>query len=235
MKIGTDSYLQQTQNYAAYSKQTKAAEETKSSDAVANSGVSVEFSSAGIEAAKGTTDTVTEKKVTRAEEIANETGKMTKSQRASLAQQLKADQESRQSQLISMVESMLSGQTTRYAQANNIWEILRTGNFTVDAATKAQAQADIAEDGYYGVKQTSERMFKFAMSLAGDDVEKMHEMQEAMQKGFKQAEKTWGGELPEISQKTMDAANKLFEDYFASRENKEADATTTQKVEEILF
>ena len=29
MKIGTDSYLQQTQNYAAYSKQTKAAEETK--------------------------------------------------------------------------------------------------------------------------------------------------------------------------------------------------------------
>ena len=32
MKIGTDSYLQQTQNYAAYSKQTKAAEETKSSD-----------------------------------------------------------------------------------------------------------------------------------------------------------------------------------------------------------
>ena len=230
MKIGTDSYLQQTQNYAAYSKQTKAAEETKTE--AASTGVTVEFSNEGKEAAKTATDTV---KVTRAEEIANETGKMTKSQRASLAQQLKADQENRQSQLISMVESMLSGQATRYAQANNIWDVLRTGNFTVDAATKAQAQADIAEDGYYGVKQTSERMFKFAMSLAGDDVDKMKEMQEAMQKGFKQAEKTWGGELPEISRKTMDAANKLFEDYFASRENASTDAVATQTVEEALF
>ena len=214
MKIGTDSYLQQTQNYAAYSKQAKAAEETKTE--AASTGVTVEFSNEGKEAAKSATDTV---KVTRAEEIANETGKMTKSQRASLAQQLKADQESRQSQLISMVESMLSGQATKYAQANNIWDVLRTGNFTVDAATKAQAQADIAEDGYYGVKQTSERMFKFAMSLAGDDVDKMKEMQEAMQKGFKQAEKTWGGELPEISQKTMDAANKLFEEYYKSKQS----------------
>ena len=214
MKIGTDSYLQQTQNYAAYSKQAKAAEETKTE--AASTGVTVEFSNEGKEAAKSATDTV---KVTRAEEIANETGKMTKSQRASLAQQLKADQENRKSQLISMVESMLSGQTTRYAQANNIWDVLRTGNFTVDAATKAQAQADIAEDGYYGVKQTSERMFKFAMSLAGDDVDKMKEMQEAMQKGFKQAEKTWGGELPEISQKTMDAANKLFEEYYKSKQS----------------
>ncbi|MBE5853029.1 MAG: hypothetical protein E7299_08830 [Lachnospiraceae bacterium] len=230
MKIGTDSYLQQTQNYAAYSKQAKAAEETKTE--AASTGVTVEFSSEGKEAAKTATDTV---KVTRAEEIANETGKMTKSQRASLAQQLKADQENRKSQLISMVESMLSGQTTRYAQANNIWDILRTGNFTVDAATKAQAQADIAEDGYYGVKQTSERMFKFAMSLAGDDVDKMKEMQEAMQKGFKQAEKTWGGELPEISKKTMDAANKLFEDYFASREKAAEEPATNQKVEDIVF
>ena len=230
MKIGTDSYLQQTQNYAAYSKQAKAAEETKTE--AASTGVTVEFSSEGKEAAKTATDTV---KVTRAEEIANETGKMTKSQRASLAQQLKADQENRKSQLISMVESMLSGQTTRYAQANNIWDILRTGNFTVDAATKAQAQADIAEDGYYGVKQTSERMFKFAMSLAGDDVDKMKEMQEAMQKGFKQAEKTWGGELPEISKKTMDAANKLFEDYFASREKVAEEPATNQKVEDIVF
>jgi len=229
MKIGTDSYLQQTQNYAAYSKQTKAVEETKTE--AASTGVKVEFSNEGKEAAKAATDTV---KVTRAEEIANKTGKMTDSQRASLAQQLKADQESRQNQLISMVESMLMGQSGRYAQANSIWDVLRTGNFTVDAATKAQAQADIAEDGYYGVKQTSERMFQFALSLAGDDVDKMKEMQEAMQKGFKQAEKTWGGELPEISQKTIEASNKLFEDYFASRENAEAQAANT-KVEDTIF
>ena len=31
-------------------------------------------------------------------------------------------------------------------------EVFAKGDFTVDAATKAQAQKDISEDGYYGVK-----------------------------------------------------------------------------------
>ena len=30
-----------------------------------------------------------------------------------------------------------------------------------------------SEDGYWGVKQTSSRIFDFAMALAGDDEEKM--------------------------------------------------------------
>lgn len=83
---------------------------------------------------------------------------------------------------------------------------------------KAQAQKDISEDGYYGVKQTSQRLFDFASALAGDDVDKMKEMQKAMEKGFKQATKTWGRELPSICKETMNAANKLFEDYYSSKE-----------------
>ena len=95
----------------------------------------------------------------------------------------------------------------------------QSGNYEVDAATKAQAQADIAEDGFYGVKQTSQRMFDFACALAGDDEEKMKKMQSAVQKGYEMAQATWGGALPDICQKTMDATNKLFDDYFASKEN----------------
>ena len=49
------------------------------------------------------------------------------------------------------------------------------------------------------------------------DEEKMQEMKSAFEKGFKLAEKKWGGELPEISQKTYDAVNKKFDDYFASK------------------
>ena len=49
----------------------------------------------------------------------------------------------------------------------------------------------------------------------------MKEMQAAMEKGFKQATKTWGRELPEISRNTLNAANKLFEDYFASKQSAE--------------
>ena len=101
--------------------------------------------------------------------------------------------------------------------------MLASGNFTVDANTRAQAQKDIAEDGYWGVTQTSQRLFDFASALAGDDVDKMKEMQKAMEKGFKKATGAWGKDLPEISSKTLDAANKLFEDYYKSKESEKVE------------
>lgn len=147
--------------------------------------------------------------------------KMSASDRAALVQQLKQDQENRQQSLISLVHDMMNGQAKSYSLAtgdDSIWRFLSSGNFTVDVATKAQAQADIAEDGYWGIAQTSQRLFDFASALAGDDVEKMQKMQQAMEKGFKQATAAWGKSLPEISQKTLEAANKLFEDYYKSKE-----------------
>ena len=147
--------------------------------------------------------------------------KMSASDRAALVQQLKQDQENRQQSLISLVHDMMNGQAKSYSLAtgdDSIWRFLSSGDFTVDAATKAQAQADIAEDGYWGIAQTSQRLFVFASALAGDDVEKMQKMQQAMEKGFKQATAAWGKSLPEISQKTLEAANKLFEDYYKSKE-----------------
>ncbi|MDY6308002.1 MAG: hypothetical protein SPL71_08085 [Oribacterium sp.] len=147
--------------------------------------------------------------------------KMNKADRTAIADQLKAATEQRQQQLISLVQKTLSGQAGAYGKAtgNDIWKTLASGDFTVDAATKAQAQKDIGEEGYWGVKQTSQRLFDFASALAGDDVDQMKKMQAAMEKGFKLATKAWGRELPSISRDTMDAANKLFDDYYKSKES----------------
>lgn len=142
--------------------------------------------------------------------------KMSKEERSALVSKLQADAESRQSQLVSMVQKMMSQQVNAYGQANDIWQFLASGKAQVDPATRAQAQADIAEDGYYGVKQTASRLFDFASALAGDDVDKMKEMQAAIEKGFQKAEKTWGGKLPGISYDTKEAVNKMFDDYYAS-------------------
>lgn len=125
--------------------------------------------------------------------------------RKAIVAQLKADQEKRQSQLTSLVQSMISKQTNTYGAANNIWQFLAKGNFTVDAATQKKAQEDISEDGYWGVKQTSDRIVSFATALAGSDPEALEKMRDAFLKGYKQAEKTWGGKLPDISQRTYDA------------------------------
>lgn len=140
----------------------------------------------------------------------------TKQKNEAIISRLKADAEARTQQLQQLVQQMISKQGNAYGQANDMWKFLASGNFTVDAQTKAQA--DIAEDGYWGVKQTSERIFDFAKALSGGDMDKMKEMQAAFEKGFKQATKTWGKELPQISQDTRSAVNKLFEDFYAGNQ-----------------
>ena len=55
--------------------------------------------------------------------------------------------------------------------------------------------------------------------LIADDEDKMREMQKAMEKGFKQATAAWGKDLPDISNKTLDAANKLFDEYYKSKQS----------------
>ncbi len=128
-----------------------------------------------------------------------------------LINKLKADAEARTAQLRSLVEKMMSGQANTYGKANNIWQFLRSGSYTVDAATRLQAQADIEEDGYWGVKQTSDRIIDFATALTGGDPDKIEEMRDAFKKGYKQAEKTWGGSLPDISKRTYDAVMEKFD------------------------
>ena len=140
--------------------------------------------------------------------------KMSSEERAALVEQLKQDEVNRRNQLTDLVQKMFNGQ----AGVSKLADLFSPENLAkVSAADIAQAKEDISEDGYWGVKQTSQRLFDFASALAGDDVEKMKEMQAAMEKGFKQATKAWGGDLPEICQRTLAAANKLFDDYYASK------------------
>ena len=152
----------------------------------------------------------------RTDKASNKT--TSKTDNAAIVAKLKADAEQRTAQLRSIVEQMMTKQGVAIGTADDMWKFLAKGDFTVSADVKAQAQADIAEDGYWGIAQTSQRLFDFASALAGDDVEKMQKMQQAMEKGFKQATAAWGKSLPEISQKTLEAANKLFEDYYKSKE-----------------
>lgn len=130
-----------------------------------------------------------------------------------LVQKLKADAENRVSQMRSLVEDMLSKQGIAIKKADDMWKTLASGNFTVDAATAKEAQDAISDDGYWGVNQTSQRIFDFAVALSGGDSEQMNKMLEAFKKGFSQATKSWGGTLPDISSRTYDAVLEKFEEY----------------------
>lgn len=150
-----------------------------------------------------------------------------------LINKLKADAEARTAQLRSLVEQLMTKQAKTYGDANDIWKFLASGDFTVDAATKAQAQADIAEDGYWGVEQTSDRIIEFATALTGGDPDKIEAMRDAFKQGYAQAEKTWGKSLPEISKKTYDAVMEKFDKLAenAGIKKTEAEAGTGTKTE----
>ena len=147
------------------------------------------------------------------------TSKMSDSERASLVNSLKADLDNQMNRFTNMLVHTFQKQgITAAAGSDEFWRTIASGNFTVDAKTKAEAQAAISEDGYWGVSQTSQRIFDFAAAVAGDDVEKMKEMQAAVEKGFQQAGQAWGGDLPSICGDTHTAVGKLFDDYYASHQ-----------------
>ena len=146
------------------------------------------------------------------------TSKMSDSERASLVQSLKVDLDNQMSRFTNMMMNFQKqGITANQANGNDFWKMIASGNFTVDSQTRAEAQEAISENGYWGVSQTSQRIFDFAYALAGDDVDKMKEMQAAVEKGFQQAGAAWGGELPSICGNTHTAVSKLFDDYYAQR------------------
>lgn len=82
-----------------------------------------------------------------------------------------------------------------------------TGSGILDLATMTpeEAQALIADDGYFGVAQTSDRIVDFAIGAFGNDPAKLQQMKDSIDKGFLEAQQAFGGALPEISQKTYDA------------------------------
>lgn len=143
----------------------------------------------------------------------NSSSKKTVYAKEDVVARLKADAEARTSQMKSLVQKMMSQQGVKIGQSDNMWKFLAGGNFTVSADVKAQAQADIADDGYWGVEQTSDRIIEFAKALVGDDPKGAESMRAAFEKGFKQATKSWGSTLPDISHRTYDAVMKKFDDW----------------------
>lgn len=148
--------------------------------------------------------------------------------------QLKADAEQRTSQLRSLVESMILKQNKTFQVGTltdeRMYEMLRKGELEVSPEVRAQAQKDIAEDGYWGVEQTSERLFSFAKAISGGDVSKAEELIKAMEKGFKQATKSWGDDLPDICQKTLESATEKIRNWAKQSETTDAVADTAQNV-----
>lgn len=141
----------------------------------------------------------------------------------SVIKQMKGELSSKNQQLQNLVDQLLSKQAKKYTTLKDLFTDIKDGKINVDPATIAQAQKDVADDGYWGVNQTSDRLVDMAKALSGGDSSKADTMIAAIKKGFDQAAKAWGGNLPDICQKTIDAAVQKLNDWKSGQ----ADSQTT--------
>lgn len=106
--------------------------------------------------------------------------------------------------LRSVIEKLISGESI-------------DENFAVTPETIQKAQEDVAPGGYWSPESTSDRFLEFAKALSGDDPAKADLLLDAFKKGYEEAEKIWGGELPEISKKTYDLTIEKFNSWADSK------------------
>ena len=210
MALEFDPSVGRYQGVASYTKAAESGKSTKAADVAEG-----EKKAAESGAAEGSTEQKTDS--VELSQDAKSVNKMSDEERAALVKSLKADQEYQMTRFVNMMTQTFQkqGMTAKSAEDDSFWRMFASGNLQVDAETKAAAQEAISENGYWGVKQTSQRIFDFAKALAGDDVDKMKKMQDAIEKGFEQAEHAWGGSLPSISGQTHSAIGDLFSDYYA--------------------
>lgn len=66
-----------------------------------------------------------------------------------------------------------------------------------------EAKSLVSEGGFFSIEETSFRVSSFVMNIAGDSFEALEEAKKGIIQGFQEAEKMWGGTLPEISYQTQ--------------------------------
>lgn len=79
--------------------------------------------------------------------------------------------------------------------------------------TPEKAQELIADDGYFGVEKTSERIVQFAIGMAGGDPSRLEAIRQGIDDGFQQALDAMGGHLPDISYATYDSVMHKLDDW----------------------
>ena len=96
--------------------------------------------------------------------------------------------------------------TKNYEEFQSFLEGIGYEGQPIAELSQEQAKELVSEDGFFGVDQTSQRMASFVINGAGTDESLLRAGREGLIQGYKDAQEVWGGELPEIAQKTLDRA-----------------------------
>lgn len=83
----------------------------------------------------------------------------------------------------------------------------------IDQEVIDKAKENVSEDGYFGVEKTAKRILDFAKAISGGNPEKIGLLKDAFIEGYEEAKEIFGGELPEISEKTYEKVMEGFDEW----------------------
>ena len=132
---------------------------------------------------------------------------------------------------IDAVRRLLSSALGRTDPTGQGWWAQRAENLQLNDAERAEAQALVSEDGFFGVSQTTDRIMDFARAMVGQNASpgQIEEMRTAVQRGFDDVARMFGGfdNLPQVTRDTHAAIMAQFDDWAAG-----AGAATTNTTTE---
>ena len=94
--------------------------------------------------------------------------------------------------------------------------------------SQEEASELVSEEGFFGVSQTSQRVADFVFNFSGDNLDILEKGREGIVKGFEEAEKMWGGELPEISYQTQAKTLELIDAKIAELKGTDVQSETEE-------
>ncbi|MBR6923160.1 MAG: hypothetical protein IKH50_01335 [Oscillospiraceae bacterium] len=127
---------------------------------------------------------------------------------------------------VSMIEKMFQSQgNSEFLSVGDI-----TKNISLHFSTEdiEAAKESISDGGFYSVDAVATRIMDMAMSLAGDDPEKISVMRDAVTKGFGKAAETLHlkeDDMPDITKDTLAEVMKRFDDWEESYKKTEDEKT----------
>ncbi len=121
--------------------------------------------------------------------------------------------------LTSVVENLISHQAEKHGAKKNVIELSGALKEQLEEITGKKTDnvegAETETEDYWGAEATAKRIFEFAKSLSGDNVEYADTLRDAFIKGFGLAAKTYGGKdkLPGVCGETYDRVMELFDEW----------------------
>jgi len=112
-------------------------------------------------------------------------------------ERLKKESEAVYNNLRELVRQLLARQGLEFNDLGSF-----KGDIKIDDETRTKAQEAIAEGGYMSPENVSDRIVNFAKAISGGDKSKLGVLRDSIEKGFEEARKAWGGDLPDITNKT---------------------------------